>query len=329
MAGERPVLIVGAGPVGLTAAAFLAHFGTPVRIIDTNAAPTNLSKALVLWRRSIMTLDPIVPREHWLDIGCSVKGAYFGDEGAALHRIDVGNPTNILDDVQQREGQVRALPPGCMITQAGVEAALVDALHKKFGVSVQRNTQLADFSVSDDSRYVSCTLQTTHPDGQTQQQRLEASHLIACDGGRSTIRKRLGVGFHGTTVLDQRWLLADVAFEVQDGINPNKPQQEAERVPPVDAFCFYTTAAGSLGLLPISGRKGVVRILWDAGEICCASCWCCNAPQSCTGICAALPASCFCAASMVQAADSRPVSCHAKPGVTALLSQCYRCCLQP
>lgn len=37
-----PILIIGAGPVGLTAAAFLAQAGTPVRIIDANDAPTTL-----------------------------------------------------------------------------------------------------------------------------------------------------------------------------------------------------------------------------------------------------------------------------------------------
>lgn len=67
----RPVLVVGAGPVGLTAAAYLARFGITVRVIDKVAAATNLSKALVLCRRSLMTLDPLIPHEHWLTVGCA------------------------------------------------------------------------------------------------------------------------------------------------------------------------------------------------------------------------------------------------------------------
>ncbi|WIA13185.1 hypothetical protein OEZ85_006777 [Tetradesmus obliquus] len=63
-----PVLVVGAGPVGLAAAAFLAHAGTPVRIIDANAAPTTLSKALVLWRHSLLTLAPLIPPSYWHSI---------------------------------------------------------------------------------------------------------------------------------------------------------------------------------------------------------------------------------------------------------------------
>ena len=42
---KDPVLVVGAGPVGLTAALMLARHGTPVRIIDQNDGPTTLSKA--------------------------------------------------------------------------------------------------------------------------------------------------------------------------------------------------------------------------------------------------------------------------------------------
>jgi len=59
----HPILIVGAGPVGLAAALTLSRFDVPVRIIDRNDGPTTLSKALVLWRRSLITLDPGAPVE--------------------------------------------------------------------------------------------------------------------------------------------------------------------------------------------------------------------------------------------------------------------------
>jgi len=55
------VFVIGAGPVGLTTALMLARHGTPVRIIDSNEGQTKLSKALVLWKRTLQVLDPILP----------------------------------------------------------------------------------------------------------------------------------------------------------------------------------------------------------------------------------------------------------------------------
>jgi 2-polyprenyl-6-methoxyphenol hydroxylase-like FAD-dependent oxidoreductase len=52
-----PILVVGAGPVGLTMAAELARFGVPVRIVDKAAEPTDKSKALVLWSRTLELID--------------------------------------------------------------------------------------------------------------------------------------------------------------------------------------------------------------------------------------------------------------------------------
>ena len=51
------VLISGAGPVGLTMANELARYGIAVRIVDTSAARTDKSKALVLWSRTLELLD--------------------------------------------------------------------------------------------------------------------------------------------------------------------------------------------------------------------------------------------------------------------------------
>lgn len=266
MISNRPVLVVGAGPVGLSAAAFLALSGTPVRVIDSNAGPTKLSKALVLWRRSIMTLDPLIPREHWLTVGCNVKGAYFGDEGAVVRHINLANPSGTPEQLYLRNGKAHELPAGCLVSQADVEAALVEVLQQKFGITVERNTTLASFHVSDDSQYVTCTLQSTDSSS-TQEEQLEVSHLIGCDGARSAVRKQLGISFQGCT-LDQHWWLADVVYEVQDGINLKRPQQEAERVPMQDSLLLCTSSVGVIGVIPVAGREGLVRIIWNAGKLC-------------------------------------------------------------
>ena len=54
---KTPVLIVGAGPVGLTLACELTRYKVPVRIVDKAAQRTDKSKALVLWSRTLELLD--------------------------------------------------------------------------------------------------------------------------------------------------------------------------------------------------------------------------------------------------------------------------------
>lgn len=51
------VLIVGAGPVGLTMAAELARYGVGVRLIDRAPHATETSKALVIWSRTLELMD--------------------------------------------------------------------------------------------------------------------------------------------------------------------------------------------------------------------------------------------------------------------------------
>src|ERR1700733_730038 len=51
------VLIVGAGPVGMTMAAELRRYGVSVRIVEKAAQRTDKSKALVLWSRTLELLD--------------------------------------------------------------------------------------------------------------------------------------------------------------------------------------------------------------------------------------------------------------------------------
>jgi 2-polyprenyl-6-methoxyphenol hydroxylase-like FAD-dependent oxidoreductase len=53
----QSVIIIGAGPVGLTLAIELTRFGVPIRIVEKAAQRTDKSKALVLWSRTLELLD--------------------------------------------------------------------------------------------------------------------------------------------------------------------------------------------------------------------------------------------------------------------------------
>ncbi len=72
---NRQVLVVGAGPVGLTMAAELARYGVAVRIVDKAARRTDKSKALVLWSRTLELFDRAACAELFVATGHKVAAA--------------------------------------------------------------------------------------------------------------------------------------------------------------------------------------------------------------------------------------------------------------
>ncbi|PQO44633.1 FAD-dependent monooxygenase [Blastopirellula marina] len=238
---DSPILIVGAGPVGLAAALTLSRFAVPLRIIDRNEAPTTLSKALVLWRRSLINLDPAIPYERWLGQGIVPKGLHFFDQGAYHATMTLDNSGHVL-------------PPGLLIPQSNVEATLIETLAER-GVVIERQTSLESFDRQAD--HVVCQLNT--PQGT---ETVKTPYLFGCDGAHSTVRHGLGLDFAGESIA-QRWLLGDIEVEVEDGVNPNKPHDERERT--LGHGWLYSTNSddGSLQLFPISDTR--YRIFVEAG----------------------------------------------------------------
>lgn len=137
---------------------------------------------------------------HWLTVGCAAGGAYLGDAGAVAAHIDFANPTNAAPDTEARDGKAHALPPGVLVSQADVETALINALQRDRNIAVERNTTLLSFNLLEDAKHVDCTLEVTLQDGSKRQNQLQVSHIIACDGAHSTVRKQMGIPFQGCTV---------------------------------------------------------------------------------------------------------------------------------
>ena len=184
-----PVLIAGAGPVGLTMAAELARYGVRVRIVDTAAARTDKSKALVLWSRTLELLDRAACADTFVGAGLKVEGASVFAGGKRISHVSL-------------EGIDSAFPFALMLPQSETER-LLEAHLGRLGVSVERSVGLAGFTPGPHG--VEAMLR--HPDGRLET--LSADWLIGCDGAHSTVRHGLGFDFEGDT-LKSDWVLADV-----------------------------------------------------------------------------------------------------------------------
>ncbi len=226
---EAPqVLIVGAGPVGLTLAAELTRFGIPIRIVDKAPHPSETSKALVLWSRSLELLDRMGLGDRFVAAGRKAIGAtiFAGQDRVATIRFD---------HVASRH------PYGLMLPQSETERLLADELARG-GIAVERGVELTRLAASEHS----VTLALKHPDGRDEQ--VTVSWVVGCDGAHSAVRHALGLPFAGSTLLS-RWILADLHIS---GSTVD------------DQVLLYWHAEGLLALFPITpGRYRVVADVAD------------------------------------------------------------------
>ena len=217
----QQVLVVGAGPVGLTFAAELARYGVQVRIIDRSPHQSETSKALAIWSRTLELMDRMGCTPGFLDNGLRVHGGSFHSGAAMLgrHRFDdVQSPYNF----------------GLMIPQVDTER-LLNAHLESFGVRVERQVELILFGQTPDR----VDVRLKHADGR--EEALETSWLIGCDGAHSTLRNGLGFSFHGSTDKSD-WLLADVRLE-------------GGQQPPDDEIASFLHPDGPFVVFPMPGGR--------------------------------------------------------------------------
>ena len=222
------VLVVGAGPVGLTMAAELARFGVAVRIVDKAAKRTDKSKALVLWSRTMELLDRA---------GCSDAFVAAGQKTAAANII-AGNKLIGHISFATVESPYRY---ALMLPQSETERLLEEHLRRQ-GVTVERETEVISFAPN------AGDVTTVLRKASGQEEILTAEWLIGCDGAHSTIRHGLGLSFEGDT-LPSDWALADVHLK-------GYPFTETE-------LATYWHEEGVLVFFPISPSR--FRVIADIG----------------------------------------------------------------
>jgi 2-polyprenyl-6-methoxyphenol hydroxylase-like FAD-dependent oxidoreductase len=189
---NEPVLVAGAGPVGMSAAMALKRLGVDVRIIDKNTGRTDKSKALVLWPRTLELLAIQGCATAFVDAGLKGRGARITADGRELVHVSFDTARSVY-------------PFPLYLPQSETERLLDEEL-SRLGVHVERQVTLRSFA--DDGAGVTATLD--HADGRTEA--LRASYLVGCDGAHSTVRHGLDLAFAGATEQSQ-WVLADVRIE--------------------------------------------------------------------------------------------------------------------
>lgn len=240
------VLVAGAGPVGLAAANRLTRGGATVRIVDSNAARTPLSKALAVNVRTMELLESSGLTERLVTAGQRLNRMRFFSGNT--HLADIR-----FDGLDHRYNFLVSLP------QSETERILEEDL-QALGVDVERRTTLTAFSPGDDG--VDVTLQTEGSDETT----LHVDYLVGADGAHSTVRKGLGVGFPGERH-PLNWNLADVEIDGpygDDAVTMHLQPEHAMLVIPLGQrrFRIVTTVPDALSKLPMGKIVGAPS--WSA-----------------------------------------------------------------
>ena len=127
------VFIVGAGPVGMTAASELARYGIPVRIVDKAPQRTDKSKALVMWSRTLELLDR----------GPGGSGSFIAAGFKALAVNIVAKDGELMGRVTM-DSVNSPYPFGLMLPQSETERLLEERL-AGLGVTVERGAEVLGY----------------------------------------------------------------------------------------------------------------------------------------------------------------------------------------
>ncbi|MDQ6821792.1 MAG: bifunctional 3-(3-hydroxy-phenyl)propionate/3-hydroxycinnamic acid hydroxylase [Actinomycetota bacterium] len=215
---------MGAGPTGLTAANLLGEAGVPVTVVERHASTSDEAKAISLDGESIRTLQRAGLSESLADVFVPGTGTrYYGHRGDLLFAARGPSPPV--------HGHAFKNP----FAQPDLERGLLRALERFPHVEVVFDTEVV--TVRQNSRAVIATVQT--PDGTRSECR--AMFLLGADGGRSTVRKALGIEMRGRS-FGERWLVVDTVRDFHDqryGIHVGDPARPTVIIPGRDGRCRY------------------------------------------------------------------------------------------
>lgn len=192
---KTDVVIIGAGPTGLSLATQLVRYGIDFVIVEKNEGLTPYSKAIGVQARTLEIYEQVDLAKPAVELGAIAGKARLLVGGEMRAEIDFSNI-----------GQGLSPYPYMLLLEQSKNEQLLYQCLQRHGKNVLWKTTLE--SLSQTNTAVTAIVKTDGGASQT----IEAKYLVGCDGAKSLTRHALGLEFEGSTV-ERMFFVADVEVE--------------------------------------------------------------------------------------------------------------------
>ena len=197
MTRRIPVVIIGAGPTGLTAAAFLAQHGIECLVLDRWESIYPQPRAVHLDDEIYRLLARIGLADEFAAISRPCRGLRLVDRNLRV----------LAEFDRSAERGRHGYPEANMFDQPDLEAILRANLDRHPSITLRGNTEVTEVTQRADHVRVDCTDRATG-----QQDVIHAGHVLGCDGANSVTRASIGATMRDLG-FTQRWLVVDIATD--------------------------------------------------------------------------------------------------------------------